>query len=302
MTEELSRSLREFQDYVDDVIRANHQTFGDALARVMRVLQTPSPMGEFVSKALPTVDFESWHSAALSSAGGMGGRGELSWPSSKEERLATQLEVLRRADSGTLDLWGFCHTFLDAGTKYDDMVHSFANHVVRPFARDLVRYLHSQVPQLERAPSLPAGVAFVDPSRIAQLNKNRGSRDIEKLLRLCEELNICYRNECYFAVAMLARAVLDHVPPFFGHRTFAEVVANYAWGRSRKDAIEHLENAARKVADVHLHANASRSFGLPNQAQVNFGPSLDLLLAEVASLLQQPPAKVPQSAHRMPSG
>lgn len=292
MTQDVRRALREFQDYVEDVQRANHQTFGDTFSRMLRVLQPPSPIGEIVLKALPTVDFEAWHSAALASAGGLGGRGELTWPPNTEERLATQLEVLRRVDSGALEFWGFCRTFLDSGTKYDDMVHSFSNHVVRPFARDLIRFIHSQIPEVERTPPAPAGAAFVDPSRIAQLKANAGLRDIEKLLRLCEELNVCYRNECYFAVAMLARAVIDHVPPFFEYRTFAEVVSNYAWGRSKKDAMEHLEKSARKVADLHLHSNASRASASPNQAQVNFGPSLDVLLAEVAQLLQNPAGKV----------
>jgi len=38
MTPELSRSLREFQDYVDDAQRAGFQTFEDALARLLNVL------------------------------------------------------------------------------------------------------------------------------------------------------------------------------------------------------------------------------------------------------------------------
>ena len=85
---------------------------------------------------------------------------------------------------------------------------------------------------------------------------------------------------------MLARAALDHVPPFFGFRTFSEVVSNYPWGRSRKDAIEHLEKSARKIADVHLHTAVGPEEVLPNRAQVTLARSLDLLLGEITKLLK----------------
>src|ERR1700719_3033227 len=58
----------------------------------------------------------------------------------------------------------------------------------------------------------------------------------------------------YFATAMLTRGLLDHVPPLFGTNTFSQVANNYGGGgRSFKDTMHHLENAARKVADAHLH-------------------------------------------------
>jgi hypothetical protein len=132
----------------------------------------------------------------------------------------------------------------------------------------------------------PPTAMLVDEGRIQELkNTPSGTYDLRKLVRLCEELNVCYSNESYFAVAMLARAVLDHVPPLFGLRTFAEVVSSYAWGRSRRDAMDHVENSTRKVADLHLHSVATRHELLPNQAQVNFGPTLDVLLGEIVKLL-----------------
>ena len=36
--------------------------------------------------------------------------------------------------------------------------------------------------------------------------------DFRKLIRLSEEMNIAFQEECYFATAMLIRALLDHVP------------------------------------------------------------------------------------------
>ncbi len=173
------------------------------------------------------------------------------------------------------------------------MVRAFSSHVVRPFARDLLRLLHAQ-PELEEPSTIPAPsithATFVSPSRITDLQAASSGHDLRKLVRLCEELNLSYQHECYYAVAMLTRAVLDHVPPLFGARTFTEVVNNYSWGPSRKDALAHLGNSARKIADVHLHKSVSSAEVLPNQAQVNFGPSLDVLLGEIVSVTGPPAA------------
>jgi hypothetical protein len=291
MTQDLRRALREFQDYSDDVQRSGFQTFDDALKRLLSVLDATTPMGSLASRVLPQPDFEAWHQTALAQTGGMGGGGSLSWPATNADRVALQLELLRRVADDRLNLWKFSHTFLTTSGKYDDMVHAFSGQVVRPFVRDLLRLLHAE-PEMGESdesakPAQTGGSVFVNPGRIAELNARLGGpQDVRKLVRLCEELNICYTHECYFAVAMLTRSVLDHVPPFFGHRTFSEVVNNHSWGPSRRDAMDHLQNSARKIADVHLHTTASRDEILPNQAQVNFGPSLDVLLGELVRLLK----------------
>ena len=291
MTQDLRRSLREFQDYAEDVQRSGFQTFDDNLKRLLSVLDATTPMGSLAIRALPQPDFETSHQAALAQAGGLGGGAPLSWPPANAERVALQLELLRRVADDRLDLWKFSHTFLTTSGKYDDMVHALSSHVVRPFVRDLLRLLHAQPemgePGENAKPAPTSGDVFVNPGRIAELNARLGGpHDVRKLVRLCEELNICYTHECYFAVAMLTRSILDHVPPFFGHRTFSEVVNSHSWGRSRRDAMDHLQNSARKIADVHLHTTASRDEILPNQAQVNFGPSLDVLLEELVRLLK----------------
>jgi hypothetical protein len=86
---------------------------------------------------------------------------------------------------------------------------------------------------------------------------------------LCEEINTVYKSECYFSTAMLTRGLLDHVPPIFGKATFIEVANNYGGGgKSFKETMQHLENAARKVADAHLHMPIRESETLPTAQQV----------------------------------
>jgi hypothetical protein len=69
-----------------------------------------------------------------------------------------------------------------------------------------------------------AVIPYVDLGRIKELRAiSSPNFDLTKLIRLCEEINTCYTNECYLATVMLVRALVDHVPPVFGFKTFIEV-------------------------------------------------------------------------------
>src|SRR2546425_4274531 len=131
-----------------------------------------------------------------------------------------------------------------------------------------------------------AGASFVAESRLSELRKLASTDfDFKKLIRLCEELNTAYRNECYLATAMLIRGMLDHVPPLFKQSSFKEVANNYGGGgKSFKEAMQHLENASRKAADAHLHMPIRKSETLPVAQQVNFDAPLDVLLSEIVRI------------------
>jgi hypothetical protein len=85
-----------------------------------------------------------------------------------------------------------------------------------------------------------------------------------------------------YAVLMLIRALIDHVAPVFQRPNFNEVANNYSGGgKSFKQAAEHLNNAARRFADSYLHSAMRREESIPTAQQVQFGPDLDFLLAEI---------------------
>ncbi len=129
---------------------------------------------------------------------------------------------------------------------------------------------------------------FVGLDRVSELRGIISSKfDLAKLIRLCEELNDCYANGNYYSVGMLIRAILDHVPPIFGLKTFSEVANNYSGnGRSFKQAMQHLDTSSRSIADLHLHTQIRSKEILPNKMQVNFLSDLDLLLAEIIRILK----------------
>lgn len=129
---------------------------------------------------------------------------------------------------------------------------------------------------------------YVDLDRLKELRSITSSQfDLLKLVCLCEEINVCYSGQCFLATAMLVRSVLDHVPPIFGCKNFAEVSSNYSNGsKSFKQAMEHLNNSSRKIADAFLHGQVRNKEVLPNKTQVNFSSDLDVLLSEIVRLLK----------------
>ena len=137
-----------------------------------------------------------------------------------------------------------------------------------------------------KGPAKPSYMSLVSESRLDELRALKSPDfDFRKLIRLCEELNTAFQEECYFSTAMVTRALLDHVPPVFGFKTFSEVANNYAGGgKSFKEAMQHLESASRKVADAHLHIPIRKSETLPAAQQVNCGQQLDMLLSEIVRI------------------
>lgn len=159
---------------------------------------------------------------------------------------------------------------------------------VQELAWKWVQMIEAQATTIARENAAASHLAVIADSRIAELRALGSTQfDFRKLVRLCEEINTAYSGACYFATAMLTRGLLDHVPPVLGMKTFGEVANNYAGGgKSFKETMHHLENAARKVGDAHLHMPIRKSETLPVQQQVNFSSQLDVLLSEIVRITQ----------------
>ena len=145
----------------------------------------------------------------------------------------------------------------------------------------------ARLPPKKRTKS-PDASTFIAEGRIDELRSLSSPEfDFQKLIRLCEELNSSYDNANYYATAMLTRGILDHVPPVFGHTKFIEVANNYTGGgRSFKEHMQHLQGAARKVSDGHLHMPIRKSETLPTPQQVWCGQELDALLGEIVRIMK----------------
>lgn len=122
---------------------------------------------------------------------------------------------------------------------------------------------------------------FVDEKIISKLKVTHFSNlDTSKLVRLCEELNDCYTHGNYIACLLLIRSVMNHIPPIFGKRTFAEVAAQS--GRSVKKILKLLDDSARPLSDFHNHMLMRSKEVLPSRGQVEpCQGSFEVLISEV---------------------
>ena len=127
---------------------------------------------------------------------------------------------------------------------------------------------------------------YVSDSRILQIASLKSQDyDFTRLVALLHELNSAARSNNYLSVAFLVRAVIDHIPPIFGLRTFIEVVNNYKASVSLKRHMEHLQKSLRNVADAYLHETIRNREELPHFSQVDFRSALDHVLGEVTRVL-----------------
>ena len=129
---------------------------------------------------------------------------------------------------------------------------------------------------------------FITQERIEALKNIRSLEfDLARLVCICEELNQSASRKNAHAVIMLTRAILDHIPPVFGHKSFTEVASNYGGGgRSFKDSAERLESHSRKVADRLLHMQIRNKELEPSMREVSFSAELESVLAELCRQLK----------------
>jgi hypothetical protein len=130
--------------------------------------------------------------------------------------------------------------------------------------------------------------SFVAESHIEALRQLKPLEfDPRRLIRLLEEINHSFANDCLMATAMLIRATADHVPPIFGVETFAQVSnASTEDPKSFKASMGHLHNSLRKIADAHLHLPIRKRESVPEKQQViGFQADVDVLIGEIVRRL-----------------
>jgi len=132
---------------------------------------------------------------------------------------------------------------------------------------------------------------FISPSRIKQIIEIKSTEyDFLKLLHLCKEINFNYLYENYYGVALLTRALIDHIPPIFACKNFGELANNYKSDKnsqSFKKAMIHLDNSSRNIGDSLIHSQIRKREVSPNEVQTDFKNDLDVLLSEIVRILKR---------------
>jgi hypothetical protein len=283
--DQIKEELKSLRFAIEDVQESNSQTFDTNIAHFVEHLSRETAIGQLLSDRLPQVDFHDWHNRADSNR-------ILYWPKVKGERLAIQVDLMRYIAGDPLHVYNFGTSFLSVEARLDSLVEIFLKQVFRPFQRDLNNFIESFIQTGEsQEPTNNENLShshFIDEGRIETLRSIKDPRfDLTKLIKLCEELNICNANKCYYAVAMITRAIIDHVPPIFGKSSFNEIANNYGNIKSFRDSMLHLSGSAIKISDAHLHVHVRTREVLPTGTQVNFSNDLDVLLAEIIRILKK---------------
>jgi hypothetical protein len=189
------------------------------------------------------------------------------------KRLAAEAKSIIDAELGLLN--NFSTGLIVSGTTKASILQT------RKTVEGAINHIRRR-PGISQAPVAPGAPSFISTIRLSELRHLPNTRwDFVRLIRMCEEVNLSYANECLMATAMLIRGITDHVPPIFGVKSFTEVANNYAGAQSFRASMKHLDQSLRNVADAHLHVQIRKSESLPTQAQVTFQADLDVLLAEV---------------------
>lgn len=108
--------------------------------------------------------------------------------------------------------------------------------------------------------------------------------DCAKLIQLIKELNENHGSRNTYASHALLRAILDHIPPILGYKSFDEVANNYGWNRTDKQYMKRL-NDFRAQGDDALHRPISEKLDLLRFEDLPSGASLNVLLRECANRL-----------------
>lgn len=210
--------------------------------------------------------------------------------------LSGSMTELVMEDSSSLEIdpeYLFCSAFNTEGWERDSdreqatkiatarfevfrsMHQEVRDHVINGLKDDGILLGTQQIATLKSA-----ATPYVSKSRIAEIRQLRSADfDLRRLIRLCEELNRCFGANFFFATAALVRTIINHVPPIFGAKTFAEV-ANNVGGKSVKKSFLRLETASRDISNDLLHQQIQKREVLPTAIQVDFKNELDVLWAK----------------------
>lgn len=143
----------------------------------------------------------------------------------------------------------------------------------------------SQARQMESNEDKEPSEPYVSEKRINELRNVKSTRfDLSKLIRLCEELNVAHYNRSFMSIAMIGRAIIDHIPPIFSVKSLSEI-STYSGAQSFKESVAKLNDFLRKIADSHLHVRIRSKEVLPEFPQVDFRQPLDSLLSEIVRIL-----------------
>lgn len=130
---------------------------------------------------------------------------------------------------------------------------------------------------------------YIKPATIDALRAIEPERyDATALVRLCEELNICYADGRVPEVEMIVRSIQEHVRPIFKVAKFWEILSDYHEGSPEfRRSIITLMQSQRDIANYWLHGKRRPNETPLTMSKVEFTREVNILLDEAVKILRR---------------
>jgi hypothetical protein len=143
---------------------------------------------------------------------------------------------------------------------------------------------------IELSPSIPVPLkTYVDVGLLEELEDldKTCPWSLDKLLNLARELNSNHAADQPYACHMLLRAILDHIPPAFGYKSFTQMVNNHWWSATDSKYVKKLSET-RNASDDVLHRQIRYSPSRIGMEDLPPRPYVNALLQELLTVLSTP--------------
>jgi len=160
---QIRRSIQRFDDYGEDLVRADDDTFKDRLNVFVEFCRTDPTASRIHQQLLgvPDTDVKRWVDQAVQ-------KREAVFPTAADLRLSLMYQLLLELQSGHIDLLNFASRVFPAQTaSVDHYTRAFCSAVVRPMVREL-RYRVRDI-------ALPDDDSQVVDAHVLQIIHNTGT-------------------------------------------------------------------------------------------------------------------------------
>jgi hypothetical protein len=175
-----------YDELTDAVSRARHQFLPDQLKNWFDHLDETPRVSDVIGRLQEGLDFDAWYKGTRNTGGSFVGSASLNWPEGKEKALGMKLLLFRAGANKKLDISEVGYTFIYVGNNINANAQAVIEQVFMPMARELRRYLESELNKPEA--SAPAS------DRIVPLDHNRPDykeavESLDKLIKTIKEAN-----------------------------------------------------------------------------------------------------------------
>ena len=141
--------LRQIENTVTDLRRAEYNTFAQHIRKLSRLLHSPAL--EEINRGLTDgIDLEAWLTAGVATEGSMAGSARLEWPSDPEKELGTVVLLIDKFAGNPDEATGFARTFYYTGSSsLSGSLQNIVGQMIVPFTRDYIDHVKAKTGTVE---------------------------------------------------------------------------------------------------------------------------------------------------------